>query len=74
MKPTALIFVAGLCLSACTDYQEPKANCFNRDTVNRATNNLIFLLSANEPTATPAKLPSGCLFVPIGGSAEARGQ
>ena len=70
MKPTAFILLAALGLSACTNYQPSKANCFNAGTVTRNANSFSFLASQNEQIVSRNAGLSDCAFTPLGGETE----
>lgn len=65
MKRTTLIILCAFGLGACGDYQGPKANCFERDTVARSSDSLSFLQSAGGRVSTSAAPVADCNFVAL---------
>ena len=79
MKLTTTILLGVLALSACTNYQGPKANCFGGDTVARAssdltTGSLSFAAQSSITVATRNAPLKNCTFEALGAPADAGGQ
>lgn len=74
MKPIAMLITAALGLSACTSYQPSKANCFDKNIVSRSANNLTVLSTMNSEPVTRGTSHNDCVFTPVGGASEIRGQ
>lgn len=75
MKRTTVILVGLLALSACTNYQGPKANCFDDAQVTRSANNFMSIAASDNVVVSTRNDPvKNCSFETLGAPAGTGGQ